>query len=285
MRMARIVLSTFISFLLSISLAAQQTATSSPQALQFLQRSLSALAGSQPLSDVTLSGTARRIAGSDDESGTVTLKALASGASRVDLNLPSGQRTEVHNLIASTPTGSWSGPDTVSHVIAYHNLLAEPSWFFPAFAISRRLSGSGFVATYVGHEVLDGQAVEHVSVSRSSSQDSPGAPTLQHLTQIDFFLDSGTLLPAAITLNIHPDHNALLDIPIEVRFSDYRPVNGAQIPFHVQKFTNNSLALDFQGQSVTLNAGLSAADFVVAGLKTGSSSGVPVPPSCSGVTR
>ncbi len=45
MRIVRLFLSVSISFLLAIIVAAQQTATSSPQALVLLQRTLSALAG------------------------------------------------------------------------------------------------------------------------------------------------------------------------------------------------------------------------------------------------
>jgi len=262
MRVARLLLFVSISFLLSISLAAHQAATSSPQALQLLQRSLSALASGQAITDVALSGTARRIAGSDDETGTATLKALAAGASSVNLTLPSGQRSEIRNLSAATPAGAWSGPDGISHAVAYHNLLTEPAWFFPAFAIARRLSGSGFVATYVGQETHDSQAVEHVLVSQTSSIQNPnGTPTLQHLTQTDFFLDSTTFLPAAISFDTHPDNDMGLDIPIEVRFSDYRSVNGAQVPFHVQRYLNNILSLDSQVESVTLNSGLSASTF------------------------
>ena len=124
------------------------------------------------------------------------------------------------------------------------------------------LSDLGYVATYVGHETHEGQAVEHVSVSQTFSfPDAPGAPSFAHLTQVDFFLDSTTLRPTAIAFNIHPDNDAGLDIPVEIRFSDYRSVNGAHVPYHVQKFLNNSLVLDFQAQTVTLNSGLSAASF------------------------
>jgi len=168
----------------------------------------------------------------------------------------------VCSISATTPTGAWSGPDRLSHAIAYHNLLAEPAWFFPAFAIARRLSSSGYIATYIGHETHNGQAVEHVSVSQTSSSHSPsGVILFQHLTQVEFFLDATTLLPAAIDFNIHPDNDAGLDIPIEIRFSDFRAVSGAQVPFHVQKFLNNSLTLDFQAQSVALNSGLTAGSF------------------------
>ncbi len=80
---------------------------------------------------------------------------------------------------------------------------------------------------------------------------------------MDFFLDSTTFLPAVTTFNIHPDNNALLDIPIEVRFSDYRAVNGVQVPFHVQKFLNNGLILDLQFQTAALNTGLATSQFQV----------------------
>jgi hypothetical protein len=256
-----------LSFLTAIllsfpnSLASQQATSSpsvgSPQATTFLAQSAAALTGRVPLSDVTLIGTARRIVGSDDDTGPAVFKALASGAGRTDLKLPSGQHSELLNVSAA-PAGSWSGPDGTPHAIAFHNLLTEPAWFFPAFVIARRLSISGYFATYVGHETHDGQAVEHVSVSQAVSLPNPSdAATFEHLTQIDFFLDSATLLPVAIAFNIHPDDNALLDIPVEVRFSDYRSVNAAQIPFHIQKFLNNGLILDFQAQTVTVNSGLS----------------------------
>jgi hypothetical protein len=86
---------------------------------------------------------------------------------------------------------------------------------------------------------------------------------MAHLSQMDFFLDATTFLPVATTFNIHPDDDAGLDIPIEARFSDYRTVSGAQIPFHVQKFLNNGLILDLQFATAVLNTGLTASQFQV----------------------
>ena len=259
MRVPKVVFSIFFAFVLTISLAAQQTITSNPQALSLLQRSLNALSAGQSVpSDVTLSGTARRIAGSDDDTGTAVLRAISSGASRIDLSLSSGQRSEILNTSVSPAAGSWSGPDGVTHFISNHNLLTGPAWFFPVFPIVRALSQSGYVATYVGHEMHNGQAVEHVAVSQTFP---PGIPSLQHLTQIDFFLDASTHLPAALTFNVHPDNDMGLDIPIEIRFSDYRGVNGVQVPFRVQKYLNNGLVLDLQFQSVVFNTGLTSSSF------------------------
>jgi hypothetical protein len=263
-RIARFLVSLVLCALFLISAAAQQPAAPDAQAAALLQRSFAALSGGQSLSDVTLSGTARHIAGSDDESGTGVLKATSGGSSRADLSLPSGKWSEILTASLTRPSGTWSGPDGVSHAMAYHNLLSGSVWFCPAFPIAQSLSASGYLAAYVGHETYNGQAAEHVSVSQISLLSIPhSGVTLQHLSQVDLFIDSTTYLPAALTFNMHPDNNASLDIPIEVRFSDYRSVNGAQVPFHVQKYMNGSLILDFQAQSATLNSGLPATQFAV----------------------
>ncbi|HEY2459885.1 MAG TPA: hypothetical protein VGI16_03720 [Candidatus Acidoferrum sp.] len=269
MRPVPVVAVIFLSALFSAPLQSQQptAASASPQAESLLQRARAALSGANPISDVTLTGTARRIAGSDDESGSVTLKATLA-ASRIDMSLPSGPHTEVRNNSADAQqsgaqqSGAWSGKDGVSHAAAFHNLLTEPAWFFPSFAVLRSLANSGYVVTLVGHETKDSVAVDHLSLQQNfSTIPAPQSTLLQHLSQVDLYLDSSTLLPVAMTFNIHPDNNANLDIPIEIRYSDYRLVNGAQVPFHIQKFLNNGLILDLQLTTATLNTGLASSIF------------------------
>jgi len=243
-----------------LPLAAQQSPATSPQPAQLLQRALLGLSGGAPLADITLTGTARRIAGSDDETGQAVLTATATD-SRIDLNLPSGKRSEIRTNTNANPSGSWSGTDGVTHPIANHNLYSEPAWFSPHFALARGLSSSGYLVSYIGKETKDSQSVEHLTVSQQSPGPESVRALMQHLSQFDLYLDSSTLLPLAMTFNIHPDDNALLDIAIEVRFSDYRSVNGVQVPFHVQKLLNNGLTLDLEFQSAVLNSGLSARAF------------------------
>ena len=261
-------LSLCVSFFLFAHFAvAQQTSTTSTQGAAVLRQALAALAPSTPITDVTLSGTARRIAGSDDESGAVVIKALAGTGSRLDLTLPSGPRTEIRNTSSAPIVGSWSGPDGAAHAISNHNLFTDPAWF-PAFTIASLLSAQNAVVTYVGPETRNGQPVIHVAASQqfpALSADPNAATLMQHLTQTDVYLDPTTNLPTAIAFTTHADNNALLDIPVELRFSDYQALNGAQIPFHVQKFLNNSLMLDLQLTSATLNSGLSSSIFAVGG--------------------
>src|SRR5260221_251753 len=82
MPLSRSVLSILLSTLISVSLFAQQTST---RASAMLQQALLTLSPSVSISDVTLSGSARRIAGSDDETGTVTLEAMAGRSRESDV--------------------------------------------------------------------------------------------------------------------------------------------------------------------------------------------------------
>jgi hypothetical protein len=239
----------------------QQTTATSPSATITLQQSLAALAPNLALNDVTLSGSVHRSVGSDDQSGSAILKALSSGAARADLSFSSGTISEIYNSSSSELTGAWSSPDGTLHAIPFHNLLSEPAWFFPTFAISRRLS-TGYVVTDLGSASFSDQQVEHISTLQSAAlKSSARQASFQHLSQVDFYLDSASLLPVAISFNTHPDNDASLDIPVEIRFSDYRAVSGVQIPFHIQKIVNGSLFLEIQIQNATTNSGLSAASF------------------------
>jgi hypothetical protein len=254
------------SFLLlaPLFLAAQQAPQRDPSGVALLLEAAAPLSGGTPINDATLAATARRIAGSDNESGNATLKVTASGQSRLDFSFPSGRRSEVRGGSDDSPLGSWTGPDGVSHQVPLHNLLSDPAWFFPALLVVRAATKSDRAISYVGHETQDGVAVDHVTVYEQASEPWPEFATLlQRLTQLEIFLDAATHLPVAVTFDTHPDDDALTNIPIRVRYSDYRSVNGIAVPFHVQRFINNGLVLDLQVQTVNFNTGLSASDFRV----------------------
>jgi len=246
-----------------LPLAAQQSSPTSLQGAQLLQQAVNALVAQQTITDVTLSGTARRIAGSNDETGTVAFKALSTGAARSDFSYPSGPLSEIREDFSAGPLGAWSGPDGASHPIAFHN-LANRSSIFPVFALTNLSATQNFVVTLLGEETKAGHSVYHLSALQQFPQMSSNRAALaQHLTQIDFFVDAATFLPVAFDFNIHPDDDAGLDIPVELLFSDYRTISGIQIPFHIQRFLNNGLILDLQIQNAAINSGLLASQFTV----------------------
>ncbi len=257
MRPTRLWLVVVLSFCFAVGLVAQNPNSSSPQALATLQSAFQALSGKTAVNDATLTGTAEWIAGSDDETGTAVLKTISS-ANRLDLSLSAGTRSEIRDSSTGCPVGTWIGPDGVSHAMANHNLMTDAGWF-PAFTIGNLLSATNAVDTYVGLETRNGASVIHISASQQfTSLPDDSAGHMQHLTQVDIYLDSSTLLPVSYVYNAHPDSNALLDIPTEIRYSNYQSVSGAQVPFHVLKFVNNTLTIDLHFQNASLNTGVTA---------------------------
>jgi hypothetical protein len=274
-----------VSAQVAVTSAAPPTAND-PQAVALLREALTALAGGTSVSDVTLTGSARRIAGSDDETGSATLKATTFGDSRIELTLPSGNRNETRNhsaiplsdilpkglppammqaTEAAQPAGSWSGPDGLPHGIASHNTSSDPTWFFPALTVSRLISSRSYIFSYVGSENINGQSVFHISMMQQTAllQGAPlGIENLgQRLSQMDLYLDPTTFLPTVLAFYVHPDNDALFDIPIEIHFSNYRLIDGIQVPLTVQRYINNDLVIEFRLDNLTLNSGLAPSAF------------------------
>jgi len=257
-----------ISLLAAVPLAGQQAAApQSPNLL--LQRSVTVAGGGGEIRDVTLAGTARRIAGSTDETGQVELKALASGEARLDLTFPSGKTSEVVALGARGPVGEWTSEDGKAHTIAYHNLLVDAAWFCPTLVLgkmNRALPGQMVTAASAlssAGENRDRLHVERQPLSVAANLSGEAAEHLQRASRFDLDLDPATSLPAEMKFSAHPDNDISQEIPVRVVYSDYRSVNGAQIPFHVQKFLNNSLVLEIQLETASVNSGLTAAAFTV----------------------
>ena len=110
----------------------------------FVTESLAALTGATSISDVTLTGTATRTAGSDVESGNVTLKALGNYNSRMDLVVSNGTFSEVRSAASSgAPQGFWIAPNGSSTSYAMHNCLTDAVWFMPMLSVLAQLSNPG----------------------------------------------------------------------------------------------------------------------------------------------
>lgn len=264
MRIARFGLLVFPFLLVSGILNAQQASVPAPrdtQAVSVLQRSLAALAGTTNVNDVTLNANASWTAGSDEETGSATLKATAIGQGRVDLSLSNGSHSEVIDASQAVPTGSWCGTDGTWHAMVAHNLYTDPTWFFPTFLISRALSSSSYAILPMDAETQNGVAVEHVVIYQTSGFAAQQATKIQGLGEIDLYLNASTLLPVSIVFNAHADNNALVNIAILIQFSNYQTVQGVSVPYHVQKYIQNGLALDVTVTSVQVNSGLPTSDF------------------------
>lgn len=248
-----------LSWFCSPTFGQSPSSGNNPQAVGLASKAFAALVGSAQINDVTLTGTATRTAGSNIETGNITLKALGNPLSRFDFSFSNGTRTELRNLSGTTPQGFWIAPDGTTHSMASHNCVTDAVWFFPAFSALSQLSNPNLVVTYVGAETRNGVAVQHLHFALQFSADTTG--TLQRLSGEDFYLSASSYLPLAVVFNLHPDNDDLTNVPVEIDFGQYQAVGGAQIPYQIEELLNGTPYLNMTLQSAVLNSGLSQGDF------------------------
>lgn len=238
--------------------AGQNPPASDPQALSYAAQSISAMVGSVSISDVTLTGS---VTWNGTDTGTATLRALGTSESRIDLTLTSGTRTEIRDSQTGAPLGQWLAPNNASGSFASQNCWTDAVWFFPV--LGSLAAGSNVVLSYVGQETWNGESVQHIQSYAYQPTQSGVTPSPQQLSTIDFYLDSTTLLPSAVTFNSHPDGNAGANLLIEVDFSNYQTISGVLTPTHIQKYQQGNLLVDITVSGATFNTGLSLSTFGV----------------------
>lgn len=238
--------------------SAAQTPTSDPQALALIAKSVAAMTGGLPVSGVTLNANAIWIAGSDYFSGPATLQATGTTDSRIDLKLNGFTRTEIRTASGTLPSGSWVDASGATHPFALHNCWTEAAWFYPALSsLTLATTTSKLSFAYVGQERHNGVSTHHIRMSQTSpADDVSNLFNVPRMSATDFYLDSVTFFPMAIAFKVHPDKDMNTDIPMEIGFANYQPVNGIQVPFHIQRMLNGGVVLDFTVTSAVMNSGL-----------------------------
>jgi hypothetical protein len=266
--MARFAAVVCFSILITSSLVAQKrstprltqtaSATSDPTALAIAAKSIAALTGGIPISDVTLTANVTWNGGPQSETGSAVFLAKGTTESRVDLTLSGGTRSDIRNGSSGFPLGEWiNNGGTPTRYLSF-NCWSDPSWFFPALT-SLSISDLSIVFSYVGLESQSGVSVQHLRSYRPISA-IPGAP---QLSTMDFYLDASSFLPVSVVFNAHPDNYSNVNIPVVVQFSNYQPTNGLALPLHVQEYLQGALLLDSTVTGATVNSGLPDSDFSI----------------------
>jgi hypothetical protein len=240
----------------------QTTPLRDPNAVALASQALQALAGGTALTDVTLQGSVTYSAASGQQAGTATLVARGSMESLLSVNVPAGQRKEIRNGAA----GVWIGLDGTPHAMAATNCYLDADWFSPAFSLLALATDSTLIITLDGQETHNAQQVYHLSLFHYLSGQPPDVISLvQRVSQMDLYLDTTSLLPAALDFNVYSenDASASVGVPTEIRFNAYQSFNGVWVPTHIQKYVQGFLALDFTATSVAVDSGVADSVFAL----------------------
>ena len=206
----------------------------------FFRRSL-AFALNSTVSSIVLTGQVERSAGGDAQNGTITLTARADGSSTVQMQLGSGAFGQMQDTFANGQGCSWSGADSVSHPAPRHNCSVPLAWFLPEIAFfSSQLPASGVISIPSN----DNPSI-HWQMTPPTTAAVQVMTLLTHIGAYDLKLSmQSTFILTSFTYLAHPDSNAGIDIPVSIRYSDYRTVNSVNIPFHIQRYFNGVLSLN-----------------------------------------
>lgn len=240
--------------------ASTNVSVSDPQAVTLVQQANLALTGGATVADVTLNASVAWIAGSTNETGTATLQGKGTAEARLAISAGTATRTEIRNDTVG-PSGQFVDASGKVRPVALHNCWTPAAWFAP-HGLVQSLSGANTVLRYIGTESDDGVAVDHIQAYSAAANQRPKiAAEIQKLSTTDLYLDATSHLPVLLRFNTHPDNDLLRDIPVEVRFSAYQPVNGIAVPFHIQRFLAGTLQLDLTITSAAFNTGISDSAF------------------------
>ena len=142
----------------------------------------------------------------------------------------------------------WSGADGITHISNAFACTYPIAWFFPTLSFHTTSLLQGLTVSDLGND--NGHGVTYRHIRRQPT--SPGKTLLANEGSTDLYLDTGTLLPALLTYSVRPDSGAEVLISVAIRYSDYRLVNGVQVPFHIERFFNGSLQLSIDIDSAQI---------------------------------
>ena len=246
---------------------AQQSATQSTtppprdaQAVAVLNQAAAIAGGIAPIStvlDFTATGDITYYWAGQEVQGTVLLKGRGDSQLSLQATMPQGVRT----VVISGGVGSINEVD--GYVRKISNAINLASLAFPASHLVTVLQDNTSSVAYIGLETANGRQVHHVRIQKFPSTDNSVNAALINLGTRDLYVDATTLQITSTVDYARPEGQLSLSLAHVVQFSDYRTVNGVQVPFSITQFGSGQRTSSIQLNQITFNTGLTDGDFHV----------------------
>jgi hypothetical protein len=234
---------------------AQTTSVQQANASAILNLIGNVFSAGKPINQIQLTGSATWHAGSLEDSGTATLTASSTGAAQMQLSLAKkGSWTESQSDIGPAMICQWAGNDGTAHTGDAMNCLKPTVWFVPTISLQRTAIPTGVGIADLGMGIVGSGTYRHLQSQAvlSSLPSKLLSPSVEASTT-DVGFDPNTFLPSVLHYQVHPDSGAQVNIPIEIHYSDYQKVDGAELPFLIQRYVNGSLQLEIHVSSAHIS--------------------------------
>lgn len=243
--------------LVSVLAFAQSASSKSDNASDVLQRASRAFSSEKTVRRIGLTGTATWHAGSLEDSGRATLVASSDGAAEVRLQLAKkGVWTETQSAITDDMSCQWSDERNPENEAPAVSCMRSTVWFLPSITLQASSIPKIVGVADLGVESHDSKTYLHLQSQSVSLAMSRNQGLLKHsleASSTDIGIDAKSLLPAYLKYKLQADNGSLSDINVEIRYSDYRQVDGVSIPFAIQRYLNGYLQLEIQIDSAQIS--------------------------------
>lgn len=213
--------------------------------------------GKKLVQQVQLSGNAIWHTGGTEDTGTISLSAKSNGSSQMKVSLSAaGEKTESQTGIGLGARCQWTGSSGALHGSSSSGCAIITLWFLPALSMQSSLLPSNLLIADQGIETIGQGATlyHHLQIHLATANTSNRIATAAAAqSKTDIGLNTESNLPAILAYSVRPDNGSPVVISVEVRYSDYRAVDGVQIPFHIQRYVNGALQLDILISSAQIN--------------------------------
>ncbi len=257
MRSAMVATTVCLAVLALIPLGvASQVAQGDLRAIALVSQTVAAMGGTVP-SSTSATGTVALVEGSLEEFGRIRILTRGMDESREEIQTLSVNRGRIYaNGLAAKVEG------TAKEIASLELAASSQTPNFPLAVLAGALQEPDFSFEYLGLEDLNGVLAHHVRFWNTYASQ----PKLQSLTEFTVkavWIDASTGLPRKIAYDQREAGGAAPSVAVAATYSDYRNVGGVLYPFLIERDYNGTPWATIRIDSVTLNAGVSDAEFTV----------------------
>jgi hypothetical protein len=218
------------------------------QALAILQKTLGAM-GADAVADTATTvvhGTLTSEGGKDGpQPKAISIQTIGSRSMWGAGVLPTGA------TVASSLAGAKAVPRDP-------NLRGRRIDHLPALLIAYELRRNDLALEFVGSDQFDGKPAYHVALSRRSMTGTEIDQKQTEDSRIEVFVDADSFLVLALRKKLLSSTDVRRSLPLEIRYSDYRNMNGLFVPFRQLTFLDGHKISELTLESVAVSASTGA---------------------------
>lgn len=250
----------FLGLLAPDLVVAQQAGSTPPrdsQALSLISGFLSASGGANAINgatDFSASGNVVFHWADQDVSGTATLKIRGMNQLKLETTVPDGHPTWVVNEGA----GKFVDSQGNIHPIPVRDAQSLASSILPLAYLARVVADERVGVTYLGLVNHNGLQVQQIDLRGFASDRDPSR---FHEFRRSLFMDPNT--GSLLSILDETATEGLAKVPHEVRYTNYKTVQGVTLPMSISDFVGGQNTFDLQLQQVSFSSGVSSSEFGV----------------------